>query len=396
MSTTAERIRLTRDRATWLVYLQLGVFCTYLYGLSAALPLLRRDLGVSYAVAGLHGTAMAVGTVLAGLTLPALSRRHGRRAATWVGLAGMNAGVLLVMVPALPATLLGFGLAGCFGSLALYASMAALSDHHGPAGPAAISEANGVGVVFGLAASFALSVAAQTVVGWRAALLLTPVLTVALVLAMGRVWIPATGQAGGGPAPAAAGVVAARPGWRFHVAGGVLFCCVALEFCFNLWAASLVAVNTGLSVEAAATGLTAFTAGLAAGRFAGGWLALRLPPHRLFVGALLLSGAGWLVFWPAGHPVLAYAGLALAGLGVSLHFPLALAELIATSDGHPHRASAAAPICAGAAVGVGPLVLGALADGFGTRQAFLVVPVAIALAVGGVLIARSRAAFHSR
>ncbi|MDF2707512.1 MFS transporter [Nonomuraea muscovyensis] len=388
MSSTVERIRLTRDRATWLVYLQLGVFATYLYGLSAALPLLRQDLGLSNAVTGLHGTAMAVGTVLAGLTLPALARRHGRRAATWAGLAGMNAGVLLVMVPALPATLLGFALAGCFGSLALYASMAALSDHHGPAGPAAISEANGVGVVFGLAASLALSVAAQTVLGWRAALLLTPVLTVALVLAMGRVWVPVTGRA---TAPAAAGTAAPRPGWRFHVAGGVLFCCVALEFCFNLWAASLVSVNTGLSAEAAATGLTAFTAGLAAGRFAGGWLALRLPPDRLFLGALLLSGAGWLVFWPATHPVLAYAGLALAGLGVSLHFPLALAELIATSAGHPHRASAAAPICAGAAVGVGPLVLGALADGFGTRQAFLVVPVAIALAVGGVLTARSRA-----
>nr|BFE84076.1 hypothetical protein GCM10020093_066770 [Planobispora longispora] len=43
--TTITSVRLTRDRATWLIYLQLGVFATYLYGLSAALPLLRIDQG---------------------------------------------------------------------------------------------------------------------------------------------------------------------------------------------------------------------------------------------------------------------------------------------------------------------------------------------------------------
>ena len=40
---------------------------------------------------------------------------------------------------------------------------------------------------------------------------------------------------------------------------------------------------------------------------------------------------------------------------------------------------------------LGPLALGALADGFGTWHAFLMVPVLIALAAGGVLIARPRA-----
>ncbi|GGO83147.1 MFS transporter [Nonomuraea cavernae] len=385
---TAE-VRLTRDAPTWLIYLQLGTFATFLYGLSAALPLLRQDQQLSNAVAGLHGTALAAGTILAGLALPALCRRYGRRAVTWGGLAGMNAGVVLVMlVPVLPATLLGYGLAGAFGSAALYASMAALSDHHGPAGPAAISEANGVAVAFGIAMSFLLSVVAGTVLGWRATLLLTPLLTVALALSMGRIWIPAEHRPG---AASAAASGRPRPGWRFHLAGGVLFCCVALEFCFNLWAAALFAGNTGLSVAAAATGLTAFTAGMAVGRFTGGRLALRLPPDRLFVGALLLAGAGWLIFWLSSSPLLGYAGLAITGLGVALHFPLGLAALITHSGGRSDLASAVAPVCSGAAVAVGPLALGALADGFGTRYAFLLVPVFIGLAIGGVITARPRA-----
>lgn len=380
-------VRLIRDRPTWLVYLQLATFSTYLYGLSAALPLLRADQRTTATVAGLHGTSMAFGTIAAGLLLPLFTRRFGRRATSWIGLAGMNAGPLIVLTTdALPLTLLGYGLSGGFSSILLYTSMAALSDHHGPAGPAAISEANAVGVVVGMSVTFALSVAAQTALGWRAALLVTPVASVLLALAMGRVW-PAARP----PGPDESAAVAGRPGRRFHLAGLVLFCCVALEFTFNLWAADLFAARTGVSVAVAATGLTAFVAGLAAGRFAGAQLALRLPPARLFIGALVVTSAGWLVFWLSTQPVLSYAGLVVCGLGASLHFPLALAALIAHSGGRADLAAAASPIWAGAAMAIGPLVLGALADGFGTRNAFLMVPVLIGLAAAGVLSSSRRA-----
>ncbi|MEU8400775.1 MFS transporter [Nonomuraea sp. NPDC048892] len=384
-------IRLIRDRPTWLIYLQLGAFATYMYGLSAALPLLRADLRVPATVAGLHGTAMAVGTIVAGLLLPALTRRFGRRATTWIGLAGMNAG-LLVIVPAdaLPLTMLGYGVSGGFSSIMLYTAMAALSDHHGPAGPAAISEANAVGVVVGMGMTFCLSVVAQSTFGWRAALLVTPVVSVLLALFMGRVWPPSP-PVPQQPAEASAGTEAVgRPGWGFHLAGLVLFCCVAMEFTFNLWAADLFAGRTGISAATAATGLTAFVGGLAAGRFAGAQLALRLPPVPLFVGALAVAFAGWLLFWLSTHPALSYAGLVVCGLGASLHFPLALSGLIAGAGGRADLAAAASPIWAGAAIAVGPLALGALADGFGTWKAFLLVPVLIGLAVAGVLSSSRR------
>ncbi|MEV1005111.1 hypothetical protein [Nonomuraea sp. NPDC050202] len=420
MTTALSPDRLIRDRPTWLIYLQLSTFATFVYGLSAALPLLRADQGTSATVAGLHGTSMAAGTIAAGLLLPLLTRTYGRRATSWIGLAGMNAGMLTILATdALPLTLLGYGVAGGFGSVMLYTAMAALSDHHGTAGPAALSEANAVAVVAGMAMTFGLSVVGQSTLGWRAALLATPVMSVLLALAMGRVWpghrptgsatpdattgagpSPATGPATGPAAgPAAAGEVAmpatattgARVGWRFHLAGLVLFCCVALEFTFNLWAAELLAIGTGLSTAAAATGLTAFIAGMAAGRFAGAQLALRLARGPLFAGALGLTLAGWLVFWTSGHPVLSYAGLVICGLGAALHFPLALAALITGSGDRADLAAAASPVWAGAAMAIGPLVLGALADGYGTRNAFLMVPVLIGLAVAGVLVPDRRA-----
>ncbi|MBB2914762.1 putative MFS family arabinose efflux permease [Streptosporangium becharense] len=437
--TAIASVRLNRDRATWLIYLQLGVFATYLYGLSAVLPLLRIDQGVSQTTAGLHGTAMAAGGIATGLALPWLTGRIGRRAVVWTGLAGMNAGMLLVAAStALPATLLGYGMASGMASITLYAGMAALADHHGPAGPAAISEANAVCVIVGIGVPFVVSAAAQSAFGWRAALLVPLLLTVLLALTMGRVWMPERDGGAGGPADDAdapgAGVGAGdagagdagadggadggvngtgggsgaggtsgagaggtggagagpRFGWRFYLAGMVLFCCVAMEFCFNLWAARLFSDQTGLSAAVAATALTAFTAGMAAGRLAGGRLALRVPPAALLVGALLLTAAGWAVFWPSTHPALSYAGLALCGLGVSLHFPLALSRVLAVSAGQPDHASAVASIYASLAVGAGPFLLGALADGFGTQQAFLMVPALVGLAVGGVLVNSSR------
>ncbi|MEV4181756.1 MFS transporter [Streptosporangium canum] len=381
--TTITPVRLIRDRATWLIYLQLGTFATYLYGLSAALPMLRVDQGVSQAVAGLHGTAMAIGGILTGLALPWLTRRIGRRAVTWLGLAGMNAGVLLVVAgTALPVTLLGYGVAGGMASITLYAGMAALNDHHGPAGAAAISEANAVGVTIGVAAPFVVSLAAQTALGWRAALLMTPVLTALLALTMGRVWMSGREDAGAVTGPE----TGARFGWRFYTAGAVLFCCVALEFCFNLWAAKLLADQTGLPGAVAALGLTAFTLGLAAGRFAGARLALWIRPPVLLVGALALTATGWALFWLSRDPALSYAALALSGLGVSLHFPLALSRVLDASGGRPDQATATASIFAGVAVAVGPLLLGALADGFGTQRAFLMIPVLIGLAVTGILV----------
>ncbi|MDH2430426.1 MFS transporter [Sphaerisporangium sp. TRM90804] len=400
-STTSggSRARLVRDRPTWLIYLQLSTFSTYLYGLSAALPLLRIDQGVSQAVAGLHGTVMAVGSVISGLAIPRLTSRFGRRGATWLGLFVMAAGTLCVAATtALPVTLLGFGLASGGGSITLYVGMSVLSDHHGPAGPAAINEANAVGVTVGIGVSYLVSVLAQTSLGWRSAILLTPVAALLLLALMGRVWVPSLAPPQDAPAsphvppvPGPAAGPAARPagtpfGWRFHAAGAVLFCLVAMEFLFNVWAAKLLADQTGMTAAAAATGLTAFTVGLAVGRFAGGGLALRFSPALLLTAGLVVTLAGWALLWLSTEPLLAYSGLAVSGLGVAVQFPLALSRLIAASGGRADQAGAAGSIWAGVAVGVGPFTLGALADGYGTHTAFLMVPLLITAAIVGIAL----------
>ncbi|MGH3342302.1 MAG: hypothetical protein ACRDPK_05325, partial [Carbonactinosporaceae bacterium] len=77
--------RLVRDRLTWLAYLLLGTYGFFLYGFGPAVSLLRPDQGVSRAVSGLHGTALATGAVLVGLIGVGLVRRRGRATALWGG-----------------------------------------------------------------------------------------------------------------------------------------------------------------------------------------------------------------------------------------------------------------------------------------------------------------------
>ncbi|MGZ4608596.1 MAG: hypothetical protein ACXVXV_20880, partial [Blastococcus sp.] len=133
--------RLDRDRLTWLLYLQLGVYGYFLYGFGPTVPLLREEQQISRTLSGLHGTALAVGALGAAVGAAALIRRWGRAAALWGGLSLVALGIgVYVATTALPLTLLGACIASLGGSFVVTALPPALSDRHGVAAPRAISE----------------------------------------------------------------------------------------------------------------------------------------------------------------------------------------------------------------------------------------------------------------
>src|SRR5207248_3022093 len=82
----------------------------------------------------------------------------------------------------------------------------------------------------------------------------------------------------------------------------------------TLWCATLLRDRAHMSDSAAATGDTALVAGMAVGRFAGGWLALRVSLDRLLFAAFATSALGFALFWLSAEPVSMFAGLAVAGM----------------------------------------------------------------------------------
>ena len=375
-----------RTRLTWLTYAQLAVFGYFLYGFGPSVPLQRDDLHVSSAIGGLHGTALATGSTLAGFTFALLSRRVGRTGTLRVGLLGLAAGTLLYcLVPELPVTLAGALICGLFGSYVVTGSVVVLSAAHGTAGPAAFSEANAAAAGAGLVAPLLLGLGVAMGIGWQPGLLVA-------ALAAVTVWVVSRRESRQPePARAAQAAVAGSdvPGRlpaAYWLAWTVTLLCIGVEFCMTFWAADELRERAGAGPAAATAAITAIVGGMFAGRLLGGRLALRFRPGWLLLAAVALTLVGFAAFWASTAPIAALAGLVVVGLGIALQYPLGTVRAVAASGGRPDRAAGRLSVAAGLASGIAPFALGALADSIGTHAAFLLVPALLLAAAAGVLV----------
>ena len=95
-----------RDRLTWVVYGMLAWFAYLQAAPGLVVVHLRDELGLSYAVGGLHVAAFAAGSMVAGGISATLERAIGRRALFWsaavvmgAGAAGLTAGRVAAVTP---------------------------------------------------------------------------------------------------------------------------------------------------------------------------------------------------------------------------------------------------------------------------------------------------------
>jgi fucose permease len=370
------RLALTRDQFTWVMYGQLAIFGYFLYGFGPVVPLLRDEQSTSRAIASLHGTALAVGGMLGGLVFSWLVRRYGRATVMWLGQTGIVLGVAGLSVAHAPAATIGSVLiAGTAGTFVINSVTAALADHHGAAGPAAISEANAAAAGIGTISPLIVGASTALGLGWRpglaAAALLSGVL--ALVTFGLRVRVPrsaasATGErAPGRPLPT-----------QYWLAWGSLFFTGSVEVSFSLWAADVLRDHAGASAGTATAAVSGIVAGMFVGRLVGVRLLLRHAAPPVLLCALAISTAGLTVFWVATVPWLAIAALVVCGLGNSVHYPLAMGLAVQHSDGQPDRAAGRTAYAVGLSFGVAPFVLGWVADRIGPHPAFLIVFVMLA------------------
>lgn len=384
---------LVRDRTTWLIYAQLGVWAYFLYGFGPVVPLLRDEQHLSRTVAGLHGTAFAVGGLIGGAILPWVVRRVGRQVLIWAGMAGICLSVLgLSQAHTLPFTLAFAVLAALSGSSAVNGIVAALSDHHGPAGPASISEANALAAGVGLVAPLLVGASVAAGLGWRPGLaaVLGLVAVLALVALLFRVRVPAAA-----PLSVVDGAGAGRLPALFWLVWVSLLATGSVEASMNLWVADVLRTHAHVQPAIATAATSAMIGGIVVGRLVGGRLVLRLPAAHVLLGSLGVAAAGFAVFWLAAMPWLALAGLVVCGLGISMHYPLGMALAVEHSGGQPDLAAARTSYALGLAFGLAPFALGAVADTTGPHRAFLLLPVFLAVSATAIgVLTRSAPAGH--
>jgi MFS family permease len=335
------------------------VFC--LDGLGPILVFLHDELRLSYTLTSLHSALWAAGTVLSGLVFARLTRLAGRARVFWWSMAGTAAGALLFAVGHVVAlTLLAAAWLGTAGTVLQTSTSAVLADRHGPLRKRALVEANIGASAIALVAPVLLGLAQRGGAGWRLAMLVP-------VAALGLVYLCYRGQplpapprqrhGGPGRLPAASGCT--RCSWRWWSAWSSAWCSTARRYCTpgRAWTPPEAAAAMGL-----------FVAGELTGRVAGGRLTRRPGRARaLVLGALTVTAGGFALLWLADRPLVAQVGLTATGLGVANLYPLGLALALAAAPGRTDQAAGRTQLLVGAAVGLAPFALGALADAVGVR-----------------------------
>jgi MFS family permease len=347
---------------------------------------LRDDEHTSRAISGLHGTGLAVGAMLTAALAPRLIARFGRARMMWAALAILCLGVVVFASCAVVAvTISGAVLAGFGGTFLLNISVAVLTAHHpGQAGNAAVTQANGLGSAAGIFAPLVISGAIAIGVGWRAGVLVVVLLAVIVASTFGRTAKPDAIAVKPPEPPRATG----RLSFEYWRACFVLVMTTAVEFSMTIWSSDVLHNHDGLSKGTAATGVTAIVTGMTIGRLASGRLTLRYRADTLLLCVFGITMVGFGVFWVSTIPLLAYLGLFISGLGISLQFPLGITRAVDFSGGRPDVATAYVALGNGFAIAVAPFGLGAFADHVGSHTAMVVVPGFVVLAALGVVTAR--------
>jgi MFS family permease len=408
------RPKVRHDRVTVTAFGTCIAWGFFLYAFSSATPLVAQDLHIDKAVAGLHGTALAVGAVIAALAMAPLVGRWGRRRVAVVGLTVAAVGMVgLASAPSIFLTLPLMTFTAMGGTIALPISFTILIAHHGPAGTAAITEGNASGSLVGILGPLTVAVAVAIGWGWRAAIIVAALLTSLVALATARLGdspvlhgerprLPATAPDGSARPPrtlpqligsvfGAPGrllaKVRARPGRSvaaFAAFTGVATMGSMLEFATTFWAAQLLMARTGADASIAITCLAAFLVGLTSGRLLAAPLSLRHSPVVILALWIGVGIAGWACLWFSTSLVVMVIGLGILGFGIGPQYPFGIDFAVRHSPFSPDRSQSLLQICSNTGVGLAPFLSGWLGDLVGVHMAFLCVPVYAAIALAAI------------
>lgn len=173
----------------------------------------------------------------------------------------------------------------------------------------------------------------------------------------------------------------ARPGRRVVVIGAIAFAAVFTEIAGTDWSAVFLRDETGAVAGAAALGVVALAAAMAAGRFGGDAAVQRFGPARTVRTGAVVALVGVAVLLVGGRTWTGVLAFGLIGLGVSTVVPLAFAAAGRLGGDHPGQQIAAVATLGYGAGMATPSLIGAVTELTSIRIAFALVGVLLLVVV---------------
>jgi MFS family permease len=353
---------LTEDlepEGAWPSYIALAAIGYVIYGLGAAGPYLRTQLGLSDAEVGLHSTALAIGLVVAGTVAAGLGRRFGEPAVRGSAIAATGLALpILAATPSLPATLAASLLIGLGAGTLLGHVNATLGAPGGRLARLRLARANVWAMIAAFVGPVIVAAGASVGPGWWFGLV--PALGLLVLVALdlrSRRHLVATAP------PDTDHDHLPRAYW---LAWAFLVAAISVEFSIVFWGATLVERRTHVPIPQATAIGALFLGGMFAGRLG---LSVGVGAghdiRRNAATGLVLAGVGSGVAWVSTAPILSGLALFLAGVGVAILYPLGVAAALAGAPGQLALAGNRLTLASGLAILLAPLALGAIADATG-------------------------------
>jgi predicted MFS family arabinose efflux permease len=334
------------------------------YVVGAATAFVAAALSLSDTQAGLHSSAMAVGMITAGSGGERFDRALGVRRVQYAAMALLALSlVALAWAPALWVTLaasLGIGLGAglMFGHV---------NQTLGAGGgvTARVRLTRGALVAKTSQLMVPLAIGAGIAVGFDWRFVVVPVLAFVGLLA---VWMRRSTD----------GTVLhtdlGRLPWAYWLPWMLTVSVIAMEFFVIVWGGPLIERQAGVSLADATLTISAFIAGMIAGRALMSLGSMgRLDPMRVIRAGIVITLAAVLLPW-SGDYLLGVGGMLVAGFGIGILYPPAASIALAAVPGQPAAASSRLTLAAGLAILVAPLLLGIVADVSDIATAWLLVP----------------------
>lgn len=370
---------LKRDRVFWTIALQVAVVNFYLGGFGPAQPLLRSQQHTSLTVAGLHGTALGISSILAGLLSPKLVHRFGRATTSWLGLGFFSTGVLMfVFSPPVQLTLAATLITG-FGTSIVVVSMVTQLSHHFPMQPSsAVSQGSGISSVGYVIGTLTVGAIAGTSFNWRLGLLLAiPASAILYLVTRSAIAVEHI--------PDEAGPQRGKLNRKFWISWIGFVACISSEFATTFWAAALLRNRVGSSAAISTICIVALGTGMGLGRWFGPQALKRAALDNQLKAVMLTQFLGFAMLWFSHTLWISLAALLAVGIGISMQFALAAQRLIGFSESRPDLAIGRSSLGSGIAIAAAPFLLGVLGDHLGISRAYLMVPVLIVIALSTII-----------